>query len=74
MFAASCLRRIIAECCQGDRAHFDLSLAKVGIEQYFLFVSAWIRTDLALGDPNFDPEEENSDHKMKKLLRDLWIF
>ena len=29
MFAASCLRRIIAECCQGDRAHFDLSLAKV---------------------------------------------
>jgi len=28
VFAASCLRRIISECCDGDRAHFDLSLAR----------------------------------------------
>ena len=28
VFAAVCLRKIIEECCQGDRAHFDLCLAK----------------------------------------------
>ena len=28
VFAAVCLRKIISECCDGDRAHFDLSLAK----------------------------------------------
>ena len=28
VFAATCLRRIISECCDGDRAHFDLSLAR----------------------------------------------
>jgi len=28
VFAVVLLRKIIAECCQGDRAHFDLSLAK----------------------------------------------
>ena len=28
VFAAVCLRKIIQECCEGDRAHFDLCLAK----------------------------------------------
>ena len=28
VFAAVCLRRIITDCCDGDRAHFDLSLAR----------------------------------------------
>ena len=28
VFAAICLRRIIEDCCQGNRAHFDLSLAR----------------------------------------------
>ncbi|QQP56837.1 Uncharacterized protein FKW44_001638, partial [Caligus rogercresseyi] len=28
VFAATCLRRIISECCQGDRAHYDLGLAR----------------------------------------------
>ncbi|XP_040574960.1 HEAT repeat-containing protein 5B [Lepeophtheirus salmonis] len=28
VFAAMCLRKIISECCQGDRAHYDLGLAK----------------------------------------------
>ena len=28
MFAAVCLRKIISECCDGDRAHFDLGLAR----------------------------------------------
>merc|ERR1719339_560613 len=28
VFAAVCLRKIIQECCEGDRAHFDLGLAK----------------------------------------------
>ena len=28
VFSALCLRKIISECCEGDRAHFDLSLAK----------------------------------------------
>ena len=28
VFAASCLRKIISECCDGDRAHFDLGLAR----------------------------------------------
>jgi len=28
VFAALCLRKIIEDCCQGDRAHFDLSLAR----------------------------------------------
>ena len=28
VFAAVCLKKIIADCCEGDRAHFDLSLAR----------------------------------------------
>ena len=28
VFAAICLRKIISECCDGDRAHFDLGLAR----------------------------------------------
>ena len=28
VFAAASLRKIISECCQGDRAHYDLGLAK----------------------------------------------
>eukprot|EP00095_Tigriopus_kingsejongensis_P009914 maker-scaffold1364_size45483-snap-gene-0.13 protein:Tk09914 transcript:maker-scaffold1364_size45483-snap-gene-0.13-mRNA-1 annotation:"heat repeat-containing protein 5b" len=28
VFAAECLRKIIEDCCQGNRAHFDLILAK----------------------------------------------
>jgi len=28
VFAAICLRKMISDCCEGDRAHFDLSLAK----------------------------------------------
>ena len=28
VFAAVCLRRIMEDCCQGNRAHFDLSLAR----------------------------------------------
>ena len=28
VFASICLRRIIEDCCQGDRAHFDLGLAR----------------------------------------------
>lgn len=28
VFAAICLRRIIEDCCQGNRAHFDLGLAR----------------------------------------------
>lgn len=28
VFAAVCLRRIIEDCCQGNRAHFDLGLAR----------------------------------------------
>jgi len=40
VFAAICLRKIISDCCEGDRAHFDLSLAKEvglsGIKSDFL--------------------------------------
>ena len=43
LFSAQCLRKIISECCEGDRAHFDLSLAKevycvgsVGLKVYVL--------------------------------------
>ncbi len=28
VFAAVCLRRIIEDCCQGNRAHYDLGLAR----------------------------------------------
>jgi len=28
VFAAVCLKKIISDCCSGDRAHFDLSLAR----------------------------------------------
>ena len=28
VFAGVCLRKIISECCEGDRAHFDLCLAR----------------------------------------------
>ena len=28
VFAAQCLRKIIQECCQGNRAHYDLTLAR----------------------------------------------
>jgi len=28
VFAAVCLRKIISDCCEGDRAHFDLCLAR----------------------------------------------
>lgn len=28
VFAATCLRKIIEDCCQGNRAHFDLGLAR----------------------------------------------
>ena len=28
VFAATCLRKILEDCCQGNRAHFDLSLAR----------------------------------------------
>lgn len=37
VFAAQCLRRIILDCCDGDRAHFDLGLAReVGGSRDFL--------------------------------------
>ena len=60
VFAATCLRKILEDCCQGNRAHFDLSLAReihdtMGGDFLVLHLSELVRVAFMAATSDSDP-------------------